>query len=122
MQAGVPTMLELLPPGSSKASALKVLLQDLKIAPENVMAMGDAENDIEMIQLAGVGVAMGQAEQAVKDAADYVTASCDQDGVAQAIERYVLTEAQAEKVEVKAEKEAEIKPETVIEPPQEAKS
>ncbi len=122
MQAGVPTMVEILPPGCSKASALKVLLQDLKIAPEHVMAMGDAENDIEMIQMVGVGVAMGQADQAVKDAADDVTASCDEDGVAQAIERYVLSEPESAKAEAEAEKEAETKLETVIEPPQEAKS
>ena len=50
--------------------ALKQLLKDMKVNPENVMAVGDAENDIEMIQLAGIGVAMGQAAQNVKDAAD----------------------------------------------------
>lgn len=113
MQAGVPRMVEILPPGSSKGAALKQLLKDLKIAPENVMAVGDAENDIEMIQLAGVGVAMGQAAQVVKDAADYVTATCDEDGVAQAIERYVLTSAETEAAERKAETDA---PEVVIEP------
>jgi Cof subfamily protein (haloacid dehalogenase superfamily) len=90
MQAGIPTMLEILPPGASKGTALKLLLKDLKVAPENVMAIGDAENDIEMIQMAGIGVAMGQAHQPVKDAADYVTGSNDEDGVAQAVERFVL--------------------------------
>lgn len=90
MQAGIPTMLEILPPGASKGTALKLLLKDLKVAPEHVMAIGDAENDIEMIQMAGIGVAMGQAHQPVKDAADYVTGSNDEDGVAQAIERFVL--------------------------------
>lgn len=113
MQAGVPTMVELLPPGSSKGAALKLLLKDLKLAPEQVMAIGDAENDVEMIQLAGVGVAMGQAAQNVKDAADYVTGSCDEDGVAQAIERFVLAEAETETAETQAEAEP---PEAVIEP------
>ncbi len=92
MQAGVPTMVEVLPPGASKGSALRLLLKDMKIAPENVLAIGDAENDIEMIQLAGVGVAMGQAAQDVRDAADYVTATNDADGVAEALERFVLKE------------------------------
>jgi len=90
MQAGIPTMLEILPPGGSKGTALKLLLKDMKVAPENVMAIGDAENDIEMIQLAGIGVAMGHADQPVKDAADYVTGTNDEDGVAQAVERFVL--------------------------------
>lgn len=90
MQAGIPTMLEILPPGGSKGTALKLLLKDMKVAPENVMAIGDAENDIEMIQLAGIGVAMGHAHQTVKDAADHVTGTNDEDGVAQAVERFVL--------------------------------
>lgn len=113
MQAGVPWMVEILPPGGSKATALKQLLKDMKIKPENIMAVGDAENDIEMIQLAGVGVAMGQAAQDVKDAADYVTATNDADGVAEAIERYVLTAAETEIAEAKAETD---EPAVVIEP------
>jgi Cof subfamily protein (haloacid dehalogenase superfamily) len=99
MQAGVPWMVEILPPGTSKGIALKQLLKDMKVNPENVLAVGDAENDMEMIQLAGVGVAMGQAAQNVKDIADWVTKTCDEDGVAEAIERYVLTEPEAAKVE-----------------------
>lgn len=94
MQAGVPDMLEVLPPGASKGHALKLLINDMGIAPDHVMALGDAENDIEMIELAGIGVAMGQASQHVKDSADYVTGTNDEDGVAQAVERFVLkTEA-----------------------------
>jgi Cof subfamily protein (haloacid dehalogenase superfamily) len=90
MQAGLPWMLEVLPPGCSKGAALKLLLKEMQIAPENVLAIGDAENDIEMIQLAGIGVAMGHAAQNVKDAADHVTGSNDEEGAAAAIERYVL--------------------------------
>lgn len=90
MQAGVPDMLEVLPPGASKGHALKLLINDMGIAPEYVMALGDAENDIEMIELAGIGVAMGQASQHVRDCADYVTGTNDEDGVAQAVERFVL--------------------------------
>lgn len=106
MQAGVPWMVEILPPGGSKATALKQLLKDMKIKPEHVLAAGDAENDIEMIQMAGIGVAMGQAAQDVKDAADYVTASSDEDGVGQAIERFVLSAAETGRVEEQAEAES----------------
>jgi 3-deoxy-D-manno-octulosonate 8-phosphate phosphatase KdsC-like HAD superfamily phosphatase len=88
------------------------LLKFLKVNPEHVMAVGDAENDIEMIQLAGVGVAMGQAAEDVKAAADYVTSSNDADGVAEALERFVLTKPEAEKAEERAEGEAPV----VIEP------
>ena len=97
MQAGVPTMVEVLPPGGSKGMALRQLLKDMRIDPKYVLAIGDAENDIEMIQIAGIGVAMGQSEQSVKDAADYTVASNDADGVAEALERFVLDEP--EKVE-----------------------
>jgi Cof subfamily protein (haloacid dehalogenase superfamily) len=90
MQAGIPEMLEVLPPGASKGAALKMLTKDLRVPADSVMAIGDAENDIEMIQFAGVGVAMGQAAQPVKDAANYVAPSNDEDGVADAIEKFVL--------------------------------
>lgn len=90
MQAGLPNMLEILPPGGSKAAALRLLLKDLKIDPADVLAIGDAENDIEMIELAGIGVAMGNAAANVKAAADHVTATNDEDGVALALETHVL--------------------------------
>lgn len=90
MQAGVPQMLEILPPGASKGAALRQLLKDLKVDPATVLAVGDAENDMEMIQLAGIGVAMGQADQLVKDGADHVVASNADDGAAEAIERFAL--------------------------------
>jgi Cof subfamily protein (haloacid dehalogenase superfamily) len=84
-------MLEILPPGASKGAALKMLLKDMKIPAEQVMALGDGENDIEMIQLAGVGVAVGNAHQKLKAVANHVVASNDADGVGEAIERFVLT-------------------------------
>jgi hydroxymethylpyrimidine pyrophosphatase-like HAD family hydrolase len=65
------------------------LLADLKIAPAEVLAIGDAENDIEMIQMAGVGVAMANAAAPVKSAANWVTASNSEDGVALALEKYI---------------------------------
>lgn len=89
MQAGWPNMLELLPSGASKGAMLARLLADLEIPPSAVMAIGDAENDIEMIRLAGIGVAMGNASAPVKEAARWVTASNDEDGVAVALEKYI---------------------------------
>ena len=90
LQPGIPETIEIMPPGGSKGWALKQILKDLKIDTANVLAIGDGENDIEMIKLAGIGVAMGQANQQVKDAADYVVASNVDDGVAEALERFVL--------------------------------
>jgi Cof subfamily protein (haloacid dehalogenase superfamily) len=104
MQAGIATMLEVLPPGAGKEAMLKAALDDLGIPPEQAMAIGDAENDIGMIRLAGIGVAMGQAAQHVREVAQHVTASNDEHGVARAIERFVLrhepTEAQTVVIEI----------------------
>jgi Cof subfamily protein (haloacid dehalogenase superfamily) len=83
-------MLEIVPPGTSKGAALKMLLKDLDISAENVLALGDAENDIEMVQLAGIGVAVGNANEKLKAVANHVVASNDEDGVAEAIERWAL--------------------------------
>lgn len=90
VQAGIPDMLEILPPGVSKGSALKSLLKEMNISAANVMAIGDGENDIEMLQLAGVGIAMGNALERVKEIANHVVSSNDDNGVAEAIERFAL--------------------------------
>jgi hydroxymethylpyrimidine pyrophosphatase-like HAD family hydrolase len=76
--------------GCSKASAVKALAQTLHISLQEVMAIGDNNNDIEMLQAAGWGVAMGQASEAVQASANAVTASNAEDGAALAIERYAL--------------------------------
>ncbi len=108
VQAGIAEMLEILPPGASKGTALKTLTKDLRIPADHVMAIGDAENDMEMIQYVGLGVVMGQAEQAVKDVADYVAPTNDEDGVAEAIERFVLPPPPAPEAKpADAEKSAE---------------
>ncbi len=82
--------LEILPAGASKGAALKTLLKDLKIPSEQVMAIGDGDNDVEMIQLAGIGVAVGNATPRLKAVANHVVSGNDEDGVAEAIERFVL--------------------------------
>lgn len=83
-------ILEIMPKNVTKAFALKALAEHLKIEQKQVMAIGDAANDLEMISYAGLGIAMGNASQAIKDLADAVTADCDHAGVAQAIRTYVL--------------------------------
>ena len=54
------------------------------------MTIGDENNDIEMLEFAGIGVAMGNAKQHIKDKADYVTDTNENDGVAKVIEKFIL--------------------------------
>ncbi len=77
------------PKGVSKGSALRFLCQKLNLTSENLMAIGDEENDLSMIKYAGVGVAMGNAVPAVKQVAQVITEDCDHDGVAKIIEKYI---------------------------------
>jgi hypothetical protein len=86
----LPMGLEVLPSTVSKGAALAWLLDDLGIPAEQVMALGDAENDIEMLQVAGLGVAVANAMPATLAAAYRVTTSNDEDGVALAVEQFVL--------------------------------
>ena len=76
--------------GISKAKALADLAQDLGISAAEVMAIGDGNNDLEMLEFAGLSIAMGNANDAVKERADFVTASNEESGVAQAILNHVL--------------------------------
>ncbi|SFD37415.1 hypothetical protein SAMN05428981_101111 [Bacillus sp. OV194] len=76
--------------GINKARALNRVCQELGITMDHVIAMGDSLNDIAMITEAGVGVAMGNAQDVVKQAADWVTGTNVEDGVAQAIRHWVL--------------------------------
>lgn len=85
-----PWNLELNPEGVSKASALRELCKVLDLDMSQVAAMGDSMNDIAMIREAGVGVAMGNAQDAVKAAADAVAVTNNEHAVAQLIRDYVL--------------------------------
>ncbi|KAB2812755.1 HAD family hydrolase [Pimelobacter simplex] len=80
--------LDLAPVGVSKASGLEYVCQQLGVDRADVLAIGDGRNDIEMLQWAGRGVAMGQAIDEVKEIADAVTASVDDDGAALEIGRW----------------------------------
>ena len=76
--------------GTDKGNAMLRLGQLLGIKREEIMACGDGMNDIAMLKAVGLGVAMENAEPEVKEAADYITASNDEDGVAKAIEKFAL--------------------------------
>ncbi|GLC90047.1 sugar-phosphatase [Lysinibacillus piscis] len=85
-----PFYLEILHKEVSKGTAVQKLAEKLGIAREEIMAMGDNENDLSMIQYAGCGVAMGNAIESVKAVADYVTISNNEHGVAHAIRELIL--------------------------------
>ena len=71
-----------------KKNALLAALKHFDLKAEETMAFGDSDNDVGMLTAAGVGVAMGQGMQAAKDAADFVTRSCDEDGILYALRHY----------------------------------
>lgn len=77
--------------GATKGQGIRRLANHLGVRIEETMACGDGENDLTMIQMAGIGVAMANGEEALKRLADYVTATNDEDGVARAIERFALS-------------------------------
>lgn len=81
---------EVMAAGATKAAAIAWTAAHLGLDPAGILAIGDSPNDIPMLQAAALGVAMENAAPTVKAAADVVTASNNEDGVAQAIERYVL--------------------------------
>ncbi|MDD3254203.1 MAG: Cof-type HAD-IIB family hydrolase [Lachnospiraceae bacterium] len=78
--------------GATKGEAILRLASHLGIAPEETMGFGDGENDMTMIEMAGIGVAMGNSMEELKAKADYVTVTNDEDGVAAAIEKLVFDE------------------------------
>lgn len=83
--------IEITHPNVNKANALSMVARKLGISQEEVLAIGDSYNDIEMLEWAGHGVAMGNAYNSIKAVADEIAADNNQDGAAQIIERY-LTE------------------------------
>ena len=81
---------EIMPRGATKASGLKHLAEKLGIAPDQIMALGDAANDLEMLQFVGQSVAMGNASDDIKALCKYVTLTNDEAGVAHAIRTWAL--------------------------------
>lgn len=87
-----PYFLEVVPPSIDKGNTLGILLSKLSILPEEVVAVGDGVCDVSMLQLAGLGIAMGNAQDSVKACADVTTLSNDKEGVAIAVEKAILAE------------------------------
>ena len=93
-----PYFLEVVPCGVNKANTLGALLEHLEVTREEAIAVGDGVCDVTMLQLAGMGIAMGESQDSVKVCADYVTASNEEDGVALAVEKLILAEVRAAEV------------------------
>ena len=85
-----PYFIEITVKGVDKAESIARLLEHIDMKREQCICCGDGFNDKTMVEYAGVGVAMGNAQQVVKDVADYVTASCDEDGLVEVIKKFVL--------------------------------
>lgn len=79
---------DVIPVGSSKAIGMEKLRQALQVKQEHVYAIGDSTNDIEMLQYAAVGIAMGNAKPELKAVADYVTAPIHEDGLSLALKKF----------------------------------
>ena len=89
MFRSAPFFLELVPKGIDKAQSLLRLLAKVNLTPADMIAFGDGYNDLSMLRLAGMGVAMANAAPEVRADADCVTLSNEEDGVAVAIERFL---------------------------------
>ncbi|GAA4877220.1 phosphoglycolate phosphatase [Paenibacillus vulneris] len=82
--------IEISPKGISKESGVRIVCEQLGIGMEQVMAIGDNMNDFRLIQAAGLGVAMGNADEELKRAAHAVTDTNERDGVAKAIQKHIF--------------------------------
>lgn len=85
-----PFFLEIMPQNIDKAYSLGKLLEHIGLTKEEMIACGDGFNDLSMIQYAGLGVAMGNAQPVVKESANYITLSNDEDGVAHVVNEFIL--------------------------------
>lgn len=86
-----PWAVDINPNGMNKAVGLRKLMDHLNIAPEEAAAFGDGNNDFEMIELVGSGIAMGNAVDDLKTRARFVTRSLQEDGIAYAVDKWILT-------------------------------
>lgn len=85
-----PFFIELMPKGIDKASSIDRMLSTVGMTRENTICCGDGFNDMTMIEYAGVGVAMANAQEKVKEKADYITDSNDEDGIVKVIDKFIL--------------------------------
>ena len=85
-----PFFIEIMPKNVDKATSLDRMLENIGMIREDAICCGDGFNDISMIKYAGTGVAMGNAQPAVKEAADYITGTNDEDGLVQVIDKFIM--------------------------------
>lgn len=88
----MPQFLDLMPKGINKGKSILEIADYYKIDHKDTYAFGDEVNDIEMIKMAGVGVAMGNASDYVKKHSDFITKSNDDDGIAHFVNEYIIKE------------------------------
>ena len=86
-----PFFLEIMPQNIDKAYSLSKLLNIIGLTKDEMIACGDGFNDLSMIKYAGLGVAMGNAQEVVKESANYVTATNDENGVANVVNEFILS-------------------------------
>lgn len=87
-----PFFIEIMPKNVDKATSLDRMLSSVGLTRENAICCGDGFNDMTMIQYAGIGVAMANAQDKVKDAADFITKSNDDNGIVTVIDKFILNE------------------------------
>ena len=87
-----PYFVEIMPPNVHKATSLEKLLEVLDMDRKDLVACGDGYNDLTMIEYAGVGVAMANAQDIVKEHADYITLSNDEDGLVTVVDKFILAD------------------------------
>ncbi len=91
-----PFYVELLPRYVDKGVAVEKLIKHLEIPREKIICIGDSYNDMPMLRFAGMGVAMGNAQQEVKEMADYITESNDEDGIVNVIDKFMTPKPEKE--------------------------
>ncbi len=84
-----PLFTDVVPRGISKVTGIRAIENHFGLSRENIMVFGDGGNDIEMLQYASLGIAMGNAEDKVKASADDVTTSVDEDGISNAVRKHL---------------------------------
>jgi hydroxymethylpyrimidine pyrophosphatase-like HAD family hydrolase len=89
----LPYFLELASPDVTKAAGLEFLSRHLGLSRERTVAFGDGENDVELVEWAGYGIAVANAHDRVKAVADFVCPPVDEEGVAQVLEAYLDSRA-----------------------------
>ena len=91
--------MELLPKFVDKGIAVDKLIKHLDVKKDKVICVGDSHNDLLMLRQAGLGVAMGNAQAEVKEAADFITGSNDEDGILKVIQKFMTEKIEEEKTE-----------------------